>query len=394
MLRYRCEHPFTLWVKATQWSHTFDTQTRKWVWTITDSGKYLRIDIYGAETALLSSVQSQQLLGLPYTEADALVASLDGTVFEKFTYELEEYRFQSMDKANRGVMDLWVTIIEGHKSVKLIKDLVAHLRKGLRPLLAIAISQSKLTKRQKVRLLGHKWLEYRYGWRQFIFDGQGLLRLFASFFKRMRRSYTSGNTRAGKFISSDETDEIVCGNGTFTISYIGTASLRAGVSVDPNLSDRWYKKFYQLVGGVNPFTVAWELTKLSWVVDWIIDVGSLLSVLTRNPARFIRAWHTISMPVDGGQFTIHGELAQSDLYGPLADAVGENWEPFGLTLIQLFLNDEEEIFSPLSMGGKCRVYLRIPLDPTRYPLVVPQGILIKSGSQIADLISLFAVARR
>jgi hypothetical protein len=364
------------------------------MWAITDTGKYLRIDIYGAENALISSVQSQQLLGLPYTEADSIDATLVGTVFDKFTSELEQYRFQSMDKANRGVMDLWVTIIEGHKSVKLIKDLVAHLRKGFKPLLAVAISQSKLTKRQQVRILGQKWLEYRYGWRQFIFDGQGLLRLVASLFKRMRRSYTSGNTKAGKFIESDETDDIVCGNGLFTISYLGTASLRAGVSVDPNLSDRWYKKFYQLTGGVNPFTIAWELTRLSWVLDWIIDVGSLLNVLTRNPARFIRAWHTISMPLDGGVFVIHGEIAQTDLYGPLANLVDGNWESYGHSLVQKFLNDEEEIFSPLSMGGKCKVYLRIPLDPTRYPLVVPQGILIRSGSQIADLVSLLAVARR
>jgi len=55
------------------------------------------------------------------------------------------------------------------------------------------------------------------------------------------------------------------------------------------------------------------------------------------------------------------------------------------------MEDQEIVLPLVGLGGRARAYLRVVKDPSLFPLVVPQGILIKSGSQIADLISVLLV---
>jgi hypothetical protein len=314
------------------------------------------------------------------------------SVFCDYFSQLEQFRARAMDKASRGAMDVMVTLIELPKTIKLVKGLCTSLRK-LKTAIRVAKSDVFYHDPVRARLLAQKWLEARYGWRQIVFDAQGLSRLFLGALKRLRRSYTSGTSLgSGMWIESDETDPIYVGTTAITVQHIGTnCQLRSGVALVANIADTWYKKLYQLMGGFNITGIIYELTKLSWVLDWIYDVGSLINVWLRDPARYDRAWHTLSMPYESSGFIVRGEISAASLYFDDAFTGVSNYI---LGALQQFLGDDEDVYELLGRTGRAAVYIRVTLDASRYPLVIPKGILIRSGSQIADLLSLMVVHKR
>jgi len=401
--KYGSITPYTHWVKATKWTKSnkrrdYNVFPFQWVydWAITDTA-WLRVDILGLESSLVSAVENTALVGLDFATngSNAKYGSISDTLFSQYKPVLDEHLVTAQDRATRGVMDVWVSLIEARKTVKLLADFKRLYIKQL-SLIAAGAPFGKPTKKQLARLLAQKWLEGRYGWRQLIFDSQGIARLFASFFKKMRKSYSAGNFQP-KWISSGFSQDLTVGVGHITIRYAGYGRLRAGVSTDPNLSDNWLKKLYQNCGEVNPFSISWELTKLSWVLDWFWDFGALIRVVSTDPARYIRAWHTISMPYETGYFFINGEIAHTDIRGAVLTAhevAGTSKDTCSVFLNELFQDGEEVLYLSPALSGKAQIYFRDPRDPSRLPLVLPKGIMIRDYSQIADLLSLLVIFRR
>jgi hypothetical protein len=97
------------------------------------------------------------------------------------------------------------------------------------------------------------------------------------------------------------------------------------------------------------------------------------------------------MPYESSGFVVRGEISAASLYFDDAFIGVSNYI---LWATQQFLGDDEDVYELLGRTGRAAVYIRVALDASRYPLVIPKGILIRSGSQIADLLSLMVVHKR
>jgi len=389
-LRFVNDRTFTYFVKAVRWNTIVEPSGFYYYSDIADT-KYLRVDMLGLEAGLTSQLYNLDLIGY-----EGILNSLGQTrspiipysIFSSHEREFDTYRAAAIDKASRGAMDVFVTLLEAPKTIELVRN----FRKTFKSLIRLK-SQLKAKKIAPAsRSLGQLWLEGRYGWRQIYLDVQSIAMLVIAAFKVLRKSYTMGNSRTGVFKKLGVTEPITLGNGSISLEYLGTVRFRAGVSMAPNLTDKWYKKLYQLAGGVNIVESYWEITKLSWVIDWLWDFGSLFSVVMTDPLRFNRAWHTIEMPEEGGMFVLRGSITTAEISN-MYEGLFHLLPASGFLITQMF-GDDEEVIPMLGRGGRAKVYLREVVDPAKFPLVLPKGILLKKGSQIADLLSLILVWRR
>lgn len=114
------------------------------------------------------------------------------------------------------------------------------------------------------------WLEGRYGWRILTYDIRDLHELLVSTNdRRTRYRQTAGHTSSG---SSNEYNESTSSNITTGIerSVSWTLNQRGTVVADIDVPDIRF----------NPVTTAWEVTRLSFVVDWLWNVGQGLDAAT------------------------------------------------------------------------------------------------------------------
>jgi hypothetical protein len=113
--------------------------------------------------------------------------------------------------------------------------------------------------------LHNLWLEGRYGWRTLMYDIQDLHGVLSrANERRTRYRETKGYTASGSYsTSSDFFSSLV---SRYTFSYTWTANMRGTVVADIDVPDFQF----------NPITTLWEVTRLSFVVDWLINVGQAL----------------------------------------------------------------------------------------------------------------------
>lgn len=116
------------------------------------------------------------------------------------------------------------------------------------------------------------WLEYWYGWYPLVMDIFGLCELLNEGLKKQDQLFrvtrlVTESTPARPFFGSETGIE---SSGTFDISAKATIWFKVVSSIHA-LSE---------LGLINPLSVAWELTTLSFVIDWLIPVGDWLQSLT------------------------------------------------------------------------------------------------------------------
>lgn len=110
------------------------------------------------------------------------------------------------------------------------------------------------------------WLEGRYGWRTLMYDIKDLHSVLSSVNERRTRyRQAAGQTVSGNYNAYTESTSagIISGFST-DISWLG--NLRGTVVADIDVPDFQF----------NPVTTAWEVTRLSFVVDWLLNVGQAL----------------------------------------------------------------------------------------------------------------------
>lgn len=130
---------------------------------------------------------------------------------------------------------------------------------------------TRLISLAKAGKLEQIWLEGRYGWRQLIFDLQDIDKAIRNLNEGKKRFFE----RVGTTISKTETRQDVVpaaiyGQITMTTAYQYSIGLRGSVAADiepPRIQ-------------LNPLATAWEVTKLSFVIDWIVNVGQFLDGLS------------------------------------------------------------------------------------------------------------------
>lgn len=109
------------------------------------------------------------------------------------------------------------------------------------------------------------WLEGRYGWRTLLYDIQDLAEVLSrANERRSRYRETKGFTDSGFYSDSVNTGTNPTINISNSISW--TINMRGTVVADIDVPDFQF----------NPITTAWEVTRLSFVVDWLLNVGQAL----------------------------------------------------------------------------------------------------------------------
>jgi len=144
-----------------------------------------------------------------------------------------------------------------------LADVRRLLTSGLKRLLSL-----KLPKNWKSA--ANDWLEWRYGWRQLLFDIRNINELISSFNdKRSRYVERVGYSNTSTATSSSSYNWGIL-DVVVTTTLNTTISSRGSVVADiviPKLS-------------INPFVTAWEVIPLSFVIDWFISVGKAISALS------------------------------------------------------------------------------------------------------------------
>jgi hypothetical protein len=110
------------------------------------------------------------------------------------------------------------------------------------------------------------WLEGRYGWRTLMYDIKDLHEVLSRVNERRTRYRQAvGASDGGLYTTyTDATSSNLTVRYSTSVSW--ATNMRGTVVADIDVPD------YQF----NPVTTAWEVTKLSFVVDWLINVGQAL----------------------------------------------------------------------------------------------------------------------
>lgn len=114
--------------------------------------------------------------------------------------------------------------------------------------------------------LASAWLEARYGWRQLLFDIEDITKLLSSLdqsFTRYKETCQSSHhwTESYQYDRSNTYEDR-------TVSVTDTIQIGLRGRVIADISPPKV--------GLNPITTAWEIVPMSFVIDWVINVGQFL----------------------------------------------------------------------------------------------------------------------
>lgn len=118
----------------------------------------------------------------------------------------------------------------------------------------------------QITTVANLWLQGRYGWRTLKYDIQDLAGVIASVNERRTRyRQASGMNVSGNYNTYTTSTSSGITSG-FSTDISWTGNLRGTVVADIDVPDLQF----------NPITTAWEVVRLSFVVDWLLNVGQAL----------------------------------------------------------------------------------------------------------------------
>lgn len=152
----------------------------------------------------------------------------------------------------------------GHDTLTFLAELrhVVSMFRGLVPRLIDHIRSGKLE---------NIWLEGRYGWRTLLYDIEDLDKALKSLGKKAR---TRAKDRVGTTERFTSVNTTVKSNASASWDWIRTDEYEVG------LRGAMVADFNAATFRFNPVVTAWELTRLSFVVDWFVNVGSYLEAMS------------------------------------------------------------------------------------------------------------------
>lgn len=182
----------------------------------------------------------------------------------------------------KGNNNLIVDLAEGGQTAKMVKN-VLHLKKFISTFLSEVIKHRKFKRipkgptqnQRRLDYVTEKWLESRYGWQPFVYSIYDA----ADNLNRQCKNRViwikgrSGCVNNQKFMPENVINGIrkqVCDyQSSYRLEYGFLFNMPGG----PSVSD-WTS--------LNPLGIAYELMTLSFVIDWVIDIGGYLSLWENN----------------------------------------------------------------------------------------------------------------
>jgi hypothetical protein len=158
-------------------------------------------------------------------------------------------------------LDLLTSMAEAHKTFKMVKD----VREDARKLIVNAMRGGKHT----VKAAADAWMAWRYGWQILGMD-------CANIYKFMKNPVGSLVLR-GQSGGSNRTD-LTTIDEVWPSNYYGrhiTGDITTDVSYRARVNALWSAKTLNVLA--NPLVTAWELVPFSFVVDWFVNLGDVLS---------------------------------------------------------------------------------------------------------------------
>lgn len=114
------------------------------------------------------------------------------------------------------------------------------------------------------------WLEGRYGWRQVMFDIKDIQKAINSIDDRRKRYRQSAGDSEDSTILSTQT--VVWASSTHVYPVTDTYEVNVRGTVVADIAPPKIQ--------LNPVITGWELTKFSFVLDWVINVGQFLEAMS------------------------------------------------------------------------------------------------------------------
>lgn len=161
-----------------------------------------------------------------------------------------------------------------------IRKAYSSLKKGnisaaAKELGVVSVNTKKFNSRylkNQSRAISNGWLELQYGWLPLLSDIYGAVKFLKQDFQKDRLLRVSAEE---KFTNSDvrrsiETDRTTTTTNKYEINVKTCIYYRQNSATLSTLSS---------LGITNPLSLAWELTKYSFVVDWAVSVSNFLSTL-------------------------------------------------------------------------------------------------------------------
>lgn len=147
-----------------------------------------------------------------------------------------------------------------------LRRMLTGINKSLEKLLDLFDPRRTKGSIDQLQSAANLWLQGRYGWRTLKYDIQDLYEVLSSANERRTRyRQAKGFTVSGSWTDyATSTSSGIVQGVSSDISWTG--NLRGTVVADIDVPDFQF----------NPVTTAWEVTKLSFVVDWLLNVGQAL----------------------------------------------------------------------------------------------------------------------
>jgi len=221
-------------------------------------------------------------LPFPYS-AEAWLTSCESTVISDYLEQFEGERqialAQAWANVDQSEVAMLASLGELPETLNWFKDLVGRLLKVLRVFssrraLLQALKPGKSTKKHSADMLDF-WMEFRYAVRPLLFEAEqwrnALAKCFDGKIRFTARGYHSTEESTTVDYDADPKSWI-------TTSYYGSvkriSDYRAGVLYDFDTTlPGWISTF----GLDQLIETGWELTRLSFALDWIFNIGDVLS---------------------------------------------------------------------------------------------------------------------
>lgn len=169
----------------------------------------------------------------------------------------------------RMVRDPFVSLVKGMKEVAESRQLRPYLTKTLRD----------IHREGPLNVASRRYLEYVYGWRPLMQDIHDVLMLGKEKAQApilLKTSVSTDRGGAGPSFSYEDysTKEVSRYN---SVNFSDRVSCTLVARIDP---DHAGIRALNQLGLVNPLSLAWELVPFSFVVDWVLPIGSVLQSYT------------------------------------------------------------------------------------------------------------------